>query len=267
MFKGWLDARVREREERDRKEKERLERERLARERQIAERQERLQRELEEQHRRQQLEQQQAVVEEETRRLHALQLQQAQQSQPQPPQSADISTNELSVPLDSTGRFSREKLLSPKYVATFKAMCAKDPKAMLDIGSGDDMTVRVLKASPQPMQILWQFSTEAHDIGFSVAFEQTNSSGAAVGELPILPQKRCEAHSEVITGQHVAHSETGAWLLRFDNTYSYIRSKLVYFRVMFQPVENATGVPAQVAGAAHAGSTAAAGAGAASHQS
>ncbi|XP_060563024.1 retinal-binding protein-like isoform X2 [Ruditapes philippinarum] len=75
----------------------------------------------------------------------------------------------------------------------------------------------------KPDSILrWEFKTEDYDIGFGVNFRKNGVTSV------ILPMKR-------VNSQHVAEDgsitckETGTYLLYFDNSFSWTRSKNIYY--------------------------------------
>ncbi len=105
--------------------------------------------------------------------------------------------------------------------------------------------------------MFWEFATEAYDVGFGVFFEWSISADktvmVSVGESDdeqndsddadnskknkpvideVLPVLRRNAHEEVIVGSHMYPGQ-GVYLLKFDNSYSLLRSKTLYYRVYY----------------------------------
>lgn len=76
----------------------------------------------------------------------------------------------------------------------------------------------------------WEFATEHYDIGFSVSLEYSDAATGATMVVPILPLLRKECERRVVIGSHVSQ-HSGVYLLKFDNSYSYWRTKQVFFRV------------------------------------
>ena len=82
--------------------------------------------------------------------------------------------------------------------------------------------------------------TEARDISFGLEYEaavvhEAGAGGTAEVARSMLPVVRCDAAQKIITGSHVSDT-AGAWLLLFDNSYSYFRSKTIYYHVEYQPI-------------------------------
>lgn len=124
---------------------------------------------------------------------------------------------------------SKSKFATPEYVAQFRKDIESRDDAQLVIGRGEVVTVRVQKRDAKPMSITWEFNTLNYDIAFGVDFETTDAQGATAVHA-LLPVIRVDSSAQVVTGTH--HSaEAGCWLLRFDNSFSYLRSKTVLYRI------------------------------------
>lgn len=100
--------------------------------------------------------------------------------------------------------------------------------------------------------MFWEFATESYDLGFGVSFEWTLPSSEAVvikhddeetGENKdseksklrvdeILPSLRRPCSDEVMVGSHL-YPGRGVYLLKFDNSYSLLRSKTLFYRVYY----------------------------------
>ena len=238
-YRPWLMARLRERRERQRRAREQAERERLERER--------AQREALERQRQEQLKQAQAAQ----RREAELQARQhgapAHQQAPPPqgqasaaaPSSASASAtaaapSPLDLDITSASRLPRSQLTDERFIEAFRAALRNSPESEALVGSGETLTVRVPMPSGRRTQILWQFTTEERDISFGVDFERKAADGSLHIE-PVLKITRINAHLEVVTGSHVSDDE-GTWLLKFDNSYSYFRSKTILYRVLCSEV-------------------------------
>lgn len=270
-YNDWLKERLQEkaeREEQERLEKERLERERLERERaekerkarihkQEVERQrlalEQLARQLDQQRQLQQQQQQQQLQQQQQQQLQ----QQLQQQHGMPdPSSVEVSrglglgdlrlTANGDVAESASAPGSAQKQPGTPGVlagaagskssidaAEFRNGLRGSPDNELVVGRGEIVTVRVPKPSGKTStRVLWQFSTMDYDVGFGLDFERVNEDGTTVLE-PILPVMRVNANSQVVEGRHETSSD-GAWLLKFDNSYSYLRSKTIFYRILFQ---------------------------------
>lgn len=71
-------------------------------------------------------------------------------------------------------------------------------------------------------------SSETNDEGTSAA----NRLAKRLNTLVILPTYRRDSHEEVIVGRH-KYPGPGYYLLKFDNTYSVLRSKSLYYRICY----------------------------------
>lgn len=108
--------------------------------------------------------------------------------------------------------------------------------------------------------MFWEFASEGYDVGFGVYFEWTNAEDKDVlvslddseedvdgneddaNEVAtrkhkpkideVLPVLRRNSHEEVIVGSHLYPGQ-GVYLLKFDNSYSLLRSKTLYYRVYY----------------------------------
>lgn len=242
VFETWLNDRLREKAEREererqerlRQEQERLEKERQERERVERERQERARLERERQVRVQQQEEERLRLEQERianqQRSKEIQLPSTNGSTP----VADTTSSSgiVSVPQET----SKPKSVGRNIIdpVEFQNGLRGKPEHELQVGRGEIVTVRVPKTAGKNIRIVWQFSTAANDIGFGLDFEcAINGAGGNPIVDAILPIMRVTAQSQVIEGSHEAHCE-GSWLLKFDNSYSYLRSKTVFYRILFQ---------------------------------
>ncbi|KAK2818566.1 hypothetical protein Q5P01_024127 [Channa striata] len=81
----------------------------------------------------------------------------------------------------------------------------------------------------------WQFASDGADIGFGL-FRQTKEGGAQkVAEmLQVLPSQRYNAHLVPEEGCFTC-SESGVYVLCFDNSYSFLQSKKVNYKVEVLP--------------------------------
>ncbi|KAM7532706.1 hypothetical protein Aperf_G00000130457 [Anoplocephala perfoliata] len=152
-------------------------------------------------------------------------------------------------------------------IIEFKALLSKDPNSVINVGSGELVTIR-FPVDSKGNCLVWEFATDDYDIGFGLSFEwppetkvrngrmvdesQQSASdgeasdglwkfiqgssqppegdtGAVVDEL--IPVYRRTSHTEVYCGSHNYPSHSGTYILKFDNTYSYWRNKLLYYRV------------------------------------
>eukprot|EP00117_Sycon_ciliatum_P035458 scpid71830/ scgid26874/ Golgi resident protein GCP60; Acyl-CoA-binding domain-containing protein 3; Golgi complex-associated protein 1; Golgi phosphoprotein 1; PBR- and PKA-associated protein 7; Peripheral benzodiazepine receptor-associated protein PAP7 len=86
--------------------------------------------------------------------------------------------------------------------------------------------------------VFWQFATVDYDISFAVDFYPgqlpAEEKNAFDPKNRILEPRRVNSHEEVICGSHKP-TQPGYYVLHFDNTYSYLRSKSIYFHVYCAP--------------------------------
>ena len=92
-------------------------------------------------------------------------------------------------------------------------------------GSSEQITIEATQAG----EILsWQFWTDNMDIGFGV-FKRTSDERQKAGEMEeIVPSERVNCHIIPENGA-ITCDKTGTYVLRFDNTYSWVNAKKVYY--------------------------------------
>eukprot|EP00045_Choanoeca_perplexa_P001948 m.22405 g.22405 ORF g.22405 m.22405 type:complete len:335 (+) comp11247_c0_seq1:21-1025(+) len=122
------------------------------------------------------------------------------------------------------------RLSSPEYIEAFREALKGHAESEATVASGEVLTVRVPKPGKGRTQITWQFNTLDYDIQFGVDFEHKANDGALTLQV-VVPVTRMDTDTQVVTGTHTTEHE-GTWLLKFDNAYSYFRSKVVLYRVL-----------------------------------
>lgn len=225
-FSPWLTARLEEKARKEREEKERLERERLERERAERERKERL--------RQQELERERL----ERERQQALQRQQRIAAG-----STERTVGGGSTPGPAWATPSRQPVEGGKAIAEtpggtgvevdikkFREMLQDQPKNCITVSYGEVVRVKVPNPQPGKSTLKWQFCTEYYDIGFGLDFETTAGAGEESQQKTVLPIMRIQADTAVSIGNHTEPAP-GQWVVIFDNSYSYVRSKTVFFTV------------------------------------
>ncbi|CAF3468862.1 unnamed protein product [Rotaria sp. Silwood1] len=182
------------------------------------------------------------------------------------------STNELSSE-DGTREYptlAPASMWTRKDIKEFKDAVRKEKDAVIKIGSGETVTVRV-PTHEDGRCIFWEFATDYYDIGFGLYFEwsqvQSNTvtvhvsdssedeedegeegtnqekkdieKGSRNNNKPpkpyqdeIVPIFRRDSHEEIYAGSH-PYPGNGVYLLKFDNSYSLWRSKTLYYRVYY----------------------------------
>ncbi|XP_009992273.1 PREDICTED: protein TMED8 [Chaetura pelagica] len=151
----------------------------------------------------------------------------------------------------------------------FKAKVGKEKNGRMVVKRGEVVTVRV-PTHPDGKCICWEFATDDYDIGFGVYFDWTTVTSTAItvqvsessdeedeeeeeemeGLAPagdvergsrsclrnrygeIMPVYRRNSHREVQAGSHEYPGE-GIYLLKFDNSYSLLRNKTLFFHVYY----------------------------------
>ncbi|XP_066483851.1 protein TMED8 [Tiliqua scincoides] len=153
-------------------------------------------------------------------------------------------------------------------IREFKTKIAKEKNARMVVKRGEVVTVRV-PTHPDGKRVCWEFATEDYDIGFGVYFDWTPVTSTAItvqvsessdeeddeeeefeGPIPvgdvergsrsrlrnrygeIMPVYRRDSHREVQIGSHDYPGE-GIYLLKFDNSYSLLRNKILLFHVYY----------------------------------
>lgn len=121
-------------------------------------------------------------------------------------------------------------------VELFIGEVSKETESILTVGRGETVTVRI-PTYESGSALYWEFATQDYDIGFGASFESQespaeNSEDITCHREAILPILRRSSHEKVITGSH-SYPHSGTYLLFFDNSYSLLRSKTVYYRVFY----------------------------------
>lgn len=149
-------------------------------------------------------------------------------------------------------------------VNEFKAKTQQDAESVITVGRGEMLTVHIPTHQDGSI-FFWEFATDYFDIAFGLYFEWPNtvnsvrneklvesvSENQATGHVEkanqksemktgnvfsrvseVVPLFRRDSHENVYAGSHQYPSQ-GVYLLRFDNSYSLWRSKVVYYRVYY----------------------------------
>ncbi|XP_033106358.1 Golgi resident protein GCP60-like [Anneissia japonica] len=179
------------------------------------------------------------------------------------PPNGDVPTQSTSNNVDETPVADASIWTRPQ-IKEFKEQLSKDSEAVITVGRGETVTVRV-PTHDEGACIFWEFATDHYDLGFGLYFEWTEAqsnaisvhvsessdeeeelededgkadleSGSGKSKGPptdeIIPIFRRDSHEEVFAGSH-AYPGKGIYLLRFDNSYSLFRSKKLYYRVYY----------------------------------
>ncbi|XP_054715004.1 SEC14-like protein 4 [Uloborus diversus] len=74
----------------------------------------------------------------------------------------------------------------------------------------------------------WEFETKARDVGFGLFLQEMDSEGEKMTEL--VPIQRIDTDEYAETGMYKCE-KAGKYIILFDNTYSWLRSKEIYFKL------------------------------------
>eukprot|EP00123_Amoebidium_parasiticum_P014099 comp22328_c0_seq1/m.33190 comp22328_c0_seq1/g.33190 ORF comp22328_c0_seq1/g.33190 comp22328_c0_seq1/m.33190 type:complete len:527 (-) comp22328_c0_seq1:493-2073(-) len=148
---------------------------------------------------------------------------------PAPSITANPSPNPSTPPVARSSTSTGTSTPTPQTPSfdVWMQQTSADPNAVIVVPRGESSIIRVPTPGPRSMT-WWEFAVETYDINFGVSFEYTHEGRTNI--VPILPLFTQSATNQVIRGSHVAEHK-GVYLLKFDNTYSYWRSKTVYYRV------------------------------------
>ncbi|KAK7153207.1 hypothetical protein R3I93_011186 [Phoxinus phoxinus] len=177
-------------------------------------------------------------------------------------QQSDLKAFRLCV----EGQTSEAPIIAPSMwtrpqVKEFKEKVLHDEDSVITVGRGEVLTVRV-PTNQGGSHLFWEFATDHYDIGFGLYFEWKDltiptdcknegesttdadeGTAQAEKEKPteqgrrplvneVVPVSRRDSHEEVYAGSHQYPGE-GVHLLKFDNSYSLWRPKVVYYRVYY----------------------------------
>lgn len=153
----------------------------------------------------------------------------------------------------------------------FKNKLGREKNSRLVVKRGEVVTIRV-PTHPEGKRVCWEFATDDYDIGFGVYFDWTPVTSTditvqvsdssedededeeeeeeiedtvPVGDVErgsrsslrgrygeVMPVYRRDSHRNVQAGSHDYPGE-GIYLLKFDNSYSLLRNKTLYFHVYY----------------------------------
>ncbi|XP_058255870.1 Golgi resident protein GCP60 isoform X2 [Hemibagrus wyckioides] len=146
-------------------------------------------------------------------------------------------------------------------VNEFKAKTKQDAESVITVGRGEVLTVHI-PTHDDGSTFFWEFATDYYDIAFGLYFEWPNTvngvrtekfvesvsenqetgqaeeanereTGSVVPRVSeVVPLFRRDSHENVYAGSH-QYPSPGVYLLKFDNSYSLWRSKVVYYRVYY----------------------------------
>ncbi|XP_061163292.1 SEC14-like protein 2 isoform X2 [Saccostrea echinata] len=104
-----------------------------------------------------------------------------------------------------------------------------DNAVCVTVGRGSSLQVEC-EVPVKNSAIRWQFSTQGFDIGFGV-YRRTKDERQKANEMEeVLPSQRVNSHLVPEDGS-VTCTDVGMYILRFDNTFSWTRSKKIHYLV------------------------------------
>lgn len=98
-----------------------------------------------------------------------------------------------------------------------------------NVKRGSSLQIDVEAKKPGSI-IRWQFTTEGYDLGFGVYKKTKDEKQHVKNMITIVPTQRVDSHLVPEDGS-VSVKEAGTYVVRFDNTYSYIRSKTISYLI------------------------------------
>jgi len=264
LYAPYMEAQKRDKEERERRIKEEIERKRK-------EEEERKRKEEEERKRAEEEERQRKLAEELARKKLAEEAEAERRKEEEEEakrretegkheeakneeKTMDITKNTKNVNGISEHRIAQASLWTRPKLNEFIQHVKRDASSIIVVGRGETVTVRV-PTHEHGSCLFWEFASEAYDIGFGVFFEwsadgntdvrvsldnsedEYNDADSALTRHKakvdeVLPVLRRNSHEEVIVGSHLYPGQ-GVYLLKFDNSYSLLRSKTLYYRVYY----------------------------------
>lgn len=118
----------------------------------------------------------------------------------------------------------------PKYYLTNQTETSKDQMDRVMIGRGSTHKVQC-EVMEEGSTLQWEFFSTDYDISFGVYLKK--KAGADGGKEVIRATSRTESQLFPQTGQHTC--KVGTYVLKFDNTYSWTRSKEVFHCIKVLP--------------------------------
>ncbi|GIY75919.1 SEC14-like protein 2 [Caerostris extrusa] len=120
-----------------------------------------------------------------------------------------------------------------EYYMTKSVNRLKDqPTAKRLIVSRKSKTPIELEVDESGSTIEYEFETDSKDIGFGLFYKETANNKCECVEL--IPKQRIDTHLSSETGLFLC-DKAGIYMLMFDNTYSWIHQKEIYYKVQVSP--------------------------------
>ncbi|XP_057372014.1 SEC14-like protein 2 [Daphnia carinata] len=107
-------------------------------------------------------------------------------------------------------------------------------KKLLSIARGSKEQLQFQIAKPNSV-VKWDFHSEDGDIAFAVYREKEG------GLLPIVPHERVDCHLSSEEGE-MRCDYTGVYVVEFDNSFSYLRSKKIWYSISIESVNDQNGI-------------------------
>uniref|UniRef100_A0ACB8FYP1 Uncharacterized protein n=1 Tax=Sphaerodactylus townsendi TaxID=933632 RepID=A0ACB8FYP1_9SAUR len=115
-----------------------------------------------------------------------------------------------------------------KYYVTDQLKQQYEHAVMVNRGSSHQVEYEILFPN---CVLRWQFMSDGSDIGFGIYLKTKAGARQHAGEMTeVYPNQRYNAHLVPEDGS-LTCTDAGVYVLRFDNTYSYIHSKKISYTV------------------------------------
>ncbi|XP_023213630.1 retinal-binding protein-like, partial [Centruroides sculpturatus] len=115
------------------------------------------------------------------------------------------------------------------YLQESQSFTNENDVETLEIGLKSSATVDIYISESDAI-LQWEFKTENHDIGFGLFYK----SNEHMHQEELIPIDRVNCHLVPETGSWFCENE-GIYMLKFDNTFSLLRSKKIRYRTEIIP--------------------------------
>ncbi|KAI6649467.1 hypothetical protein LOD99_11832 [Oopsacas minuta] len=149
---------------------------------------------------------------------------------------AKENSREIEVPGVQPGYLWCKRSEAAEFIRSIREL----PDSRVLISPGESITIKA-PVYPDVNTLFWEFATERYDIGFGAELEvctdtDTSSPSDQTEFTEIIPKERRLCCEDVIVGCHRAISPSElkgqrTYYLRFDNKYSLLTSKVLYYKV------------------------------------
>ncbi|KAG8180408.1 hypothetical protein JTE90_022757 [Oedothorax gibbosus] len=126
-----------------------------------------------------------------------------------------------------------------KYFIQKNSRClAKEPGVQRLLVSRVSLAEIELEVVELGSVIEWEFETRSRDIGFGLFFKELDEDSGSEKIVELVPLMRLDTEDFSETGVHKCE-QTGTYIIVFDNSYSWFRSKEIFYRAVVKtPAEH-----------------------------